>query len=227
MKETETHYASRTAQATQSSPKISDSPSGSETDQNPGDSSDTKPSVQKKLDAPVIGKLKGGVSKTGVYVDITVNPVQGAEGYEIYRTAGGKTVAIGKISAGKTLLSDKNPVKQANYYAVAYAEGGKIKSQAGAVKAIKLADTVKIKRVSKTSKGIKITWKKSKKAVKYVIYRSTKKNAGYKKFKTLKKKSLSYIDKKAKKGKKYYYKIAVVTKSNPRLLSKPSKRIKR
>ena len=102
-----------------------------------------------------------------------------------------------------------------------------MKSAAGTVKAIRLAKGTKIKKVSSTSRGIKIIWKRGKSVKKYVIYRSTKKNSGYVRVKTLGKKKLSYVDKKAKKGKKYYYRIAVITKSNPSPMSTASKRVKR
>ena len=66
---------------------------------------------------------------------------------------------------------------------------------------------------SKTAKGIKITWTKSKgyKVDYYVIYRSTKKNSGYgtKPFYTTKSATKCYYinTKDLKKGTKYYYKV--------------------
>ena len=68
-------------------------------------------------------------------------------------------------------------------------------------------------RSSKTAKGIKITWTKSKgyKVDYYVIYRSTKKNSGYgtKPFYTTKSSTKCYYinTKDLKKGTKYYYKV--------------------
>ena len=68
-------------------------------------------------------------------------------------------------------------------------------------------------RSSKTSKGIKITWTKSKgyKVDYFEVYRSTKKNSGYgkKPFYTTKSSTAGYYvnSKGLKKGTKYYYKV--------------------
>ena len=210
MKETATHLASPYAQKTLTSPEI-------------------KVSVvpEKELAAPEIKSLKASVEKMGVYVQVEVNPVANADRYEIYRIAGTKTTLVKTTGSGQTLIQDENPVISAKYYAVAVSKDGKIKSKAGSQKEIKLSKATKIKKVSSSSKGITITWKKVKAAKKYVLYRSTNKKSGYVKLKTLGKKKLSYLDKKAKKGKKYYYKVVVLTKSQPSLMSKASKKVKR
>lgn len=71
-------------------------------------------------------------------------------------------------------------------------------------------------KAAKTSKGIKVAWKKggSYSVDKYQVYRSTAKNKGYKKVYTSKtSKVKSFTDaKKLKKGKKYYYKVRGVKK---------------
>ena len=86
--------------------------------------------------------------------------------------------------------------------------------QAKIKKIIKGVEATTLKaRSSKTSKGIKITWTKSKgyKVDYYVIYRSTKKNSGYgtKPFYTTKSATAGYYvnSKDLKKGTKYYYKV--------------------
>ena len=179
------------------------------------------------ISAPSISKLKAKAYSAGIYMDITVKAVSGADKYTVYRVVGKNTKKIGTTASKKTTIQDKNPVKAAKYYAVAVSKDGKTKSKAGKTKSVTLAATTKITKVSSTSKGIKVSWKKSKKAVNYVLYRSTKKSSGYKKLTMTSKKKLSFIDKKAKKGKKYYYKVAVITKTQPSLLSTPSKRVKR
>lgn len=69
---------------------------------------------------------------------------------------------------------------------------------------------VKVKKLSTNAKSkkyanIKISWKKNTNAVKYYIYRSTKKGSGYKKIATTT--TASYTDKNKKKGRTFYYKI--------------------
>ncbi len=135
---------------------------------------------------------------------------------------------VGMTASGKTSLKDKTLKSDSvKYYAVAITKDGAYKSANGAAKKLKLGASAKIKKVSSTSKGIRITWKKANKASKYVIYRSMKKNSGYTRIKTVGKKTLSYVDKKAKKGKKYYYRIAVERSGQSSLMGKASKRMKR
>ncbi len=187
----------------------------------------TAPELEPELAAPVIEALKAKAYPNGIYVDITVNPTANADRYEIYRIAGKKNTLVGITESGKNTLCDKSPVKSASYYAVAVSRDGRFKSGDGSPKTIAFSKGTKIKKVSAVSNGMKVTWKKMKNAKKYVLYRSTKKNAGYTKIKILGKKKLSYVDKKAKKGKSYYYKIAVLTKSQPSLMSRASKKVKR
>lgn len=84
-------------------------------------------------------------------------------------------------------------------------------------------------KAKKTSKGIKLTWKKVKGASGYVIYRSYKKAKGYKKIATIKKGTKKlYLDKKAKKGKVCYYKIKSYVKLGKKTTYSPySKRVSR
>jgi len=59
--------------------------------------------------------------------------------------------------------------------------------------------------------AVKITWKATKNAKKYQVYRATSKNGKYKKIKTTTGKT--YINKKLTTGKKYYYKVRAVNGS--------------
>lgn len=180
-----------------------------------------------KVDAPTIKSAKASTYKKGVQVKITINAVNGADKYEVYRVVSGKATLAGTTKSGQTTFKDtKVTKKNVEYYAVAVTADGK-KSEAGSKAAVTLGAATKIKSVSKASNGIKITWKTDKKAKKYVVYRSTKKSSGYAKIASVKKSSSSYVDKKAKKGKKYYYKVVVVGKSQTSLMSKASKQIKR
>lgn len=72
---------------------------------------------------------------------------------------------------------------------------------------------VKVKKLNTKTKGkkysnLRITWGKNKNAVKYYVYRSTKKSSGYKKIATTTK--VRYTDKNKLKGKTYYYKIKAI-----------------
>lgn len=228
MKETDTHSASDAVQKTLKAPELQGNTGGTGNTGDTGNAGGTgKPGAEdKKLSAPAISKLKSIAGKKGVSVQVTVKPVAGADHYEIYRTVGKKTKLIKTTASGKTQIQDEKPVQSAKYYAVAVSKDGS-KSAVGKAKSMKLSNGTKIKKVSSTSKGIKITWKKGKSVKKYVLYRSTKKNSGYVRIITLGKKNLSYVDKKAKKGKKYYYKVVVLTTSKSSLMSAASKRVKR
>ena len=212
MKETERCFASPASQDTQITPKKQNQ---------------TPEPEEKTLAAPSILSIKASAEKSGVFVTISVSPVNAADRYEVYRTVGTATAKVGTILSGQTSLQDKNPVKSASYYAVAISGDGTVKSSSGEAKTFQLGKAVKIKKVTSAKKGITVFWKKNKKAVKYVIYRSSKKNTGYTKIKTLGKKKVSFADTKAKKGKSYYYKIAVITKSSVSLMSSASKKVKR
>ncbi|MBE6041225.1 MAG: fibronectin type III domain-containing protein [Clostridiales bacterium] len=65
-----------------------------------------------------------------------------------------------------------------------------------------------VKAVAKSSSSIKITWKKTKNAKKYLVFRATRKNGKYKKVKTTTKRS--FVNKSLKAEKKYFYKVRAI-----------------
>lgn len=67
---------------------------------------------------------------------------------------------------------------------------------------------LKTKAKNKKYANLRITWRKNKSAVKYVVYRSTKEKSGYKRIATVT--SAKYTDKNKRKGKTYYYKVKAV-----------------
>lgn len=71
--------------------------------------------------------------------------------------------------------------------------------------------TSKIGSVKSDGKKVKLTWKKTKTANRYVVYRSDKKGGKYKQVAVVSK--AMYTDKRVKKGKSYYYKILPEFKS--------------
>ncbi len=184
--------------------------------------------VETKVDAPSIKKVSVSAAKNGIHAVITVNAVTGADKYAVYRIANGKTELVGTTASGKASVTDKKLAsKKVSYYAVALDANGKEISDKGGAKALSLESATKIKKVSSKSSGIKITWKKGKKATSYIVYRSNKKNGTYTKVGTAGKSKSSYTDKKAAKGKTYYYKVVVKTKKGFSLMSSASKKVKR
>ena len=79
-------------------------------------------------------------------------------------------------------------------------------------KPAKPAKPASLKVTNIKKKTAKITWKKSKNAKGYVVYRATKKNGKYKKIATVKKNV--YKNKKLKKGKTYFYKVKAYNSAN-------------
>lgn len=172
-------------------------------------------------EAPSVKSVKASAGKKGISVKVTVQTVKGADHYAVYRVSGTKRVLVGKTKSGRTTVTDQKVTgRKVSYYAVACAADGREISGRGAEKAVTLEAPVKLQKPARTEKGIRISWKKSKKAVKYVIYRSEKKNSGYVRVAVVSKKTLSYLDKKVKKGKTCYYKVAVKTRKGVSLMSK-------
>lgn len=108
-------------------------------------------------------------------VQITVEAVQGATGYQIYRKKGSKVTMIGQTSG--TVFRDQNPVSgKSSYYAKAIK--GSLTGKEGSAKTITLPKaTTKVTAKAKTDKTVVLSWKKVKGATGYLVYRSTKKMA--------------------------------------------------
>lgn len=85
--------------------------------------------------------------------------------------------------------------------------------------------TPTLKAVKNTDKGIRITWKKIKKAKKYYLYRKTG-NGGYKKIKVISGNTTSYLDRKVKQGKQYTYALKAVRGKKTSFLSKGKKTVR-
>ncbi|MDY2959770.1 MAG: hypothetical protein SOR72_03110, partial [Hornefia sp.] len=134
-----------------------------------------------------------------------------------------KISAIGKVTLGSKkaiagarkaydALRDEAKKKVKNYKVLTDAEKkfvqlDKAKKKSDLARKKKLPGKVSLK-VKAGKKQVTLSWKKTKKAKGYIIYRSTSKNGKYAKVKVIKNgKTLKFINKKLKKGKTYYYKI--------------------
>lgn len=173
---------------------------------------DPKPTPSETIQAPQIVSVKSIAKKKMTAVQITVEAVQGATGYQIYRKKGSKVTMIGQTSG--TVFLDQNPVSgTSSYYAKAIK--GSLTGKEGSAKKITLPKaTTKVTAKAKTDKTVVLSWKKVKGATGYLVYRSTKKNGSYQRIAVLKKGTkCTYTDKKRlKKGMKYYYRIVTVKK---------------
>lgn len=181
-------------------------------DPKPEPKPDPKPTPSETIQAPQIVSVKSIAKKKITAVQITVEAVQGATGYQIYRKKGSKVTMIGQTSG--TVFLDQNPVSgTSSYYAKAIK--GSLTGKEGSAKKITLPKaTTKVTAKAKTDKTVVLSWKKVKGATGYLVYRSTKKNGSYQRIAVLKKGTkCTYTDKKGlKKGMKYHYRIVTVKK---------------
>ena len=181
-------------------------------DPKPEPKPDPKPTPSETIQAPQIVSVQSIAKKKITAVQITVEAVQGATGYQIYRKKGSKVTMIGQTSG--TVFLDQNPVSGKSFY-YAKAIKGSLTGKEGSAKKITLPKaTTKVTAKAKTDKTVVLSWKKVKGATGYLVYRSTKKNGSYQRIAVLKKGTkCTYPDKKGlKKGMKYHYRIVTVKK---------------
>ena len=145
-------------------------------------------------------------------IKLTWNKASGASGYKIYRrTAKGRYVCIKTVKSGN------------RYYCCVKAYNGNVLS--GYTEASILYIKAPVVTVRKSAQGVKLSWKKSAGAKKYIVYRKTP-TGKYRAVKTVTAKTLSWTDKTAKKGQTYYYIVKAVNNKTYSAAS-PQKRIKR
>ena len=157
-------------------------------------------------------------------VKLTWNRSAGASGYKIYRrTAKGRYVCIKTVKSGTTSYVDKTVKSGNRYYYCVKAYNGNVLS--GYTEASMLYIKAPVVTVRKSAQGVKLSWKKSAGAKKYIVYRKTP-TGKYRAVKTVTAKTLSWTDKTAKKGQTYYYIVKAVNNKTYSAAS-PQKRIKR
>ena len=157
-------------------------------------------------------------------IKLTWNKASGASGYKIYRrTAKGRYVCIKTVKSGTTSYVDKTVKSGNRYYYCVKAYNGNVLS--GYTEASILYIKAPVVTVRKSAQGVKLSWKKSAGAKKYIVYRKTP-TGKYRAVKTVTAKTLSWTDKTAKKGQTYYYIVKAVNNKTYSVVS-PQKKIKR
>ncbi len=157
------------------------------------------------------------VSSTGK-VKLSWNSVEGATGYEIYRSAGNDRnyKKYTTRSGSATSYTDSNTKAGITYYyKVRAVYSGKSSANSAWVYKNLTCDLAKPKiTVSATKKPGKlyVKWDKIDRASSYVIYRATSKNGTYKKYSSTK--NTYYTNVSVTKGKTYYYKVVAVYSGN-------------
>ncbi len=157
-------------------------------------------------------------------VKLTWNRSAGASGYKIYRrTAKGRYACIKTVKSGTTSYVDKTVKSGNRYYYCVKAYNGNVFS--GYTETNILYIKAPVVTISKSAKGVKLSWKKVVGANKYIVYRKTP-TGKYRAARTVTAKTLSWTDKTAKKGQTYYYMVKAVNNKTYSAASS-QKRIKR
>ena len=172
-------------------------------------------SVQTALNAPAAG----GVSTSDMQsLSVSWNAVEGANGYEVYRSAssGSGYTLVANLSGGEVQYRDTGLAIENTYYyqvrAYRTAAGKTVYSDYSA----EMSGTVKLSQVTglyvqmTKYNTLQLSWNASGDAKTYEVYYSTSPDSGYKKVKTTK--STTYKFTKAKCGQTYYFKIRTYEK---------------
>lgn len=156
------------------------------------------------LDKLKLATVTVKTKNTGKGISLTWNTDSRATGYKVYRRTGKGAYRLIKTVKGSSVRSmvDRSVVGGKTYtYRVSaynsYTKGGsKAKSQyyIGCTTA----------RAKNTSQGVRVSWKKTKGAAGYKIYKKTG-NGRFKCVKVVKAKTTTYLDRRVKSGTKYTY----------------------
>lgn len=165
--------------------------------------------------------LKASVKNASKYVYLSWEKIEGADGYEIYEVKGKKAVKIKDLGGNATTYSKKYQYATTYSFKIrAYQikKDGSRNYGSDSNVAIVTVGPDKVKGLSvcyKNSSKVTLTWKKTKGASGYVIYRSTKKNGKYVKVKDIKKGKTTSCTLKHPLGKTYYYKVKAYIRKAP------------
>ncbi len=155
---------------------------------------------------------------TGAKIQVSWNPVSGAESYDIYRSNSSKGTykKIGSASGSEVCYIDKKLKMTKKYYykVEARMKGYKATGTSGLSAAVGGYPVRKTKIISVTANEqgqLEVTWEKVKDTNGYRIYRSTQQDGTYTLLKTISDyKTVSYADTKAQPGVTYYYKVVLI-----------------
>ncbi|MBQ2642801.1 MAG: family 16 glycosylhydrolase [Eubacterium sp.] len=127
-----------------------------------------------------------------------------------------------KAKSSNSKIAKVKKIKKAGKYSIITLKGGKVGTTSVKVKVGKSKKTIKVTVTPETvtigsanlanSTSAKITWKKTKGAKGYYVYRSTSYSGGYKKIATVK--TTSYINKNLSLGNYFYYKVRAYGNKN-------------
>lgn len=143
-------------------------------------------------------------------IKLTWAAAKGAKEYQIYQSlkkdSGYKLIG----TTASTSYTSKKLKTNTMYYYKIRAKAGEATSKYSSRTKAKTYITApeSLKAVVKSTKIVRLSWKKVSGAKTYNIYRSTKKNSGYKKIASTSKNA--YNDRSVKSGTTYYYKITAV-----------------
>ncbi len=155
---------------------------------------------------------------TGTRIQVSWNPVGGADSYTVYRadSAKGTYKKIGTVSSEKTSYTDKKLKMTKKYYyrVEASIKGYKASGTSGMSKAVSgypVRTTNILSAVANEQGGLDVTWTKVKDVKGYRIYRSTQQNGTYDLLTTISDyNTTSYTDTGVQSGMTYYYKIMLI-----------------
>ena len=173
----------------------------------------TKKAVSEKVAIPSIKSVSASGTSA---LKVTWKKASGANRYKILRATKKngtyKTVATIK-GASKTVYTDKKLTAGKTYYYKIAAYGtvnGKTKRIAiSAAKGRRLVPqkVSGLKAAKKTSRSVRLTWKKISGASGYAVYAATSRNGAYKRLGYVAPSKQTYTAKGLKKGKTYYFKV--------------------
>lgn len=155
---------------------------------------------------------------SGYGVKVKWQPVENAEGYNIYRrTATTGWVLIATVNGqGKSTYTDKTAVNASDYFYTvdAFNKAGRSGSNSTGILIHYISAPVTTVTNSKT--GVVISWTQHPTATKYKIYKKVEGASSWKHVKTLNNATFTYTDKKAVSGERAYYGVAAVENNGVR-----------
>ena len=164
------------------------------------------------LTRPVLKSAKNAVGG----VNITWNPVENAQGYNIYRkNVNGNWKLIKYVSGENTKkYLDTTVVNATDYIYTVRAKAGKFKSSYNKKGVSVHYVTAPIVTLSNSKNGVQVKWTKNDKATGYRVYKKINGATNWTRISTVKNNVFSYMDTTAVSGEKSYYCVIAVENKN-------------